>query len=69
VTVRAHDAFTADAWSKVMFILGPRDALALIRREKLTDFEVVWVDDKNQVVMTDGLKGAIQMLREPTPGP
>jgi hypothetical protein len=52
-----------------MFILGPRDALALIRREKLTDFEVVWVDDKNQVVMTDGLKGTIQMLREPTPGP
>jgi thiamine biosynthesis lipoprotein len=69
VTVRARDAFTADAWSKVMFILGPRDALPLIRREKLTDFEVVWVDDKNQVVMTDGLKGTIQMLREPTPGP
>ncbi|HEX8110932.1 MAG TPA: FAD:protein FMN transferase [Kofleriaceae bacterium] len=69
VTVRARDAFTADAWSKVMFILGPRDALELIRREKLTDFEVVWVDDKNQVVMTDGLKGTIQMLREPTPGP
>ena len=69
VTVRATDAFTADAWSKVMFILGPRDALALIKREKLTDFEVVWVDDQNQVVRTDGLNGVIQMLREPTPGP
>ncbi|HEU4726265.1 MAG TPA: FAD:protein FMN transferase [Kofleriaceae bacterium] len=69
VTIRARDAFTADAWSKVMFIMGPRDALELIKREKLTDFEVVWVDDKNQVVMTDGIKGAIRVHKEPTPGP
>ncbi len=69
VTVRARDAFTADAWSKVMFIMGPRDALELIKREKLTDFEVVWVDDKNQVVMTDGIKPEITVLKEPTPGP
>jgi thiamine biosynthesis lipoprotein len=68
VTVRAKDAFTADAWSKVMFIMGPKEALELIKREKLTDFEVVWVDDKNQVVMTDGMKGLLHMLREPTPG-
>jgi thiamine biosynthesis lipoprotein len=68
VTVRAKDAFTADAWSKVMFIMGPKDALELIKREKLTDFEVVWVDDQNQVVMTDGMKGVLHMLREPTPG-
>jgi FAD:protein FMN transferase len=69
VTVRAKDAFTADAWSKVMFILGPTDALDLIQREKLTDFEVVWVDDKNQVVKTDGMKGVLRVLRDPTPGP
>ena len=69
VTVRAKDAFTADAWSKVMFIMGPRDALELIKREKLTDFEVVWVDDKNQIVMTDGMKGVLRVLKEPTPGP
>jgi len=69
VTVRARDAFTADAWSKVMFIMGPRDALELIKREKLADFDVVWVDDKNQVVMTDGLRRVIHMLKEPTPGP
>ena len=68
VTVRAKDAFTADAWSKVMFIMGPTDALALIKREKLTDFEVVWVDDKNEVVMTEGLKDVVKMLKEPTPG-
>ena len=69
VTVRAKDAFTADAWSKVLFIMGPTEALALIKREKLTDFEVVWVDDKNEVVMTEGLKGVVKMLKEPTPGP
>ena len=42
--MRAKDAFTADAWSKVMFILGYTESLALIKREKLTDFEAVWVD-------------------------
>lgn len=69
VTVRAKDAFTADAWSKVMFILGPRVALELIKREKLADFEVVWVDDQNQVVMTDGIKSVLHRLKEPSPGP
>jgi thiamine biosynthesis lipoprotein len=68
VTVRAKDAFTADAWSKVMFILGPKDAEALIRREKLTDFEVVWVDDKNEVSMTKGLEGVLRIVKPPTPG-
>lgn len=69
VTIRARDAFTADAWSKVMFIMGPKASLELIKREKLTDFEVVWVDDKNQIVMTDGMKGVLRVLKEPTPGP
>jgi FAD:protein FMN transferase len=69
VTVRAKDAFTADAWSKVLFILGPEASLALIKREKLTDFEAVWVDDKNRIVMTDGIKADVQVLKEPTPGP
>ena len=69
VTVRAKDAFTADAWSKVLFILGPKEAQKLIVREKLTDFEVVWVDDKNEVTITSGLKPAVTILRKPTAGP
>jgi thiamine biosynthesis lipoprotein len=69
VTIRARDAFTADAWSKVMFILGPQPSRELIKREKLTDFEVVWVDDKNQVEMTDGIKPVLTVLKQPTPGP
>jgi thiamine biosynthesis lipoprotein len=69
VTIRAKDAFTADAWSKVMFIMGPKESLELIKKEKLTDFEVVWVDSDNQIVLTDGLKGVLNVLKEPTPGP
>ncbi|HEX2685888.1 MAG TPA: FAD:protein FMN transferase [Kofleriaceae bacterium] len=69
VTIRAKDAFTADAWSKVMFIMGHKDAIELVKREQLTDFEVVWVDDRNQIVITDGLKAVVQVLKQPTPGP
>ena len=69
VTIRARDAFTADAWSKVMFIMGPEDAMALIQREKLTDFEVVWVDGNNKIVMTDGIRHDLNVLTQPTPGP
>jgi thiamine biosynthesis lipoprotein len=69
VTVRAKDAFTADAWSKVMFIDGWKEGSAVIAREKLDDFEVVWVDDKNEVHATPGIQKDLQMLRQPTPGP
>ena len=68
VTIRARDAFTADAWSKVMFILGPQESLGVIQREKLEDFEVIWVDDQNQVVVTEKIKSAMLLQRKPTPG-
>jgi thiamine biosynthesis lipoprotein len=69
VTVRAKDAFTADAWSKVMFILGWKQAMKLIEREKLRDFEVVWVDDQNTVHMTKDIEKVIRIMKPPTPGP
>lgn len=68
VTIKAKDAFTADAWSKVMFILGPDEALKVIKREKLDDFEVVWVDDKNEIKLTPGFEKRLTILRPPTPG-
>ena len=68
VTIRAKDAFTADAWSKVMFILGPQEGNKVIQREKLEDFEVIWVDDQNQVVVTDKIKSVLLLQRKPTPG-
>jgi len=69
VTIRAHDAFTADAWSKVMFIYGWKEGMEIIRREKLDDFDVVWVDDKNEVHQTPGIAKDLTILHQPTPGP
>jgi len=69
VTIRAIDAFTADAWSKVVFILGWDETLKLIEREKLTDFEVVLIDDKNVVHMTKAVEKTVKLLKKtPTPG-
>jgi len=67
VTVRAHDAFTADAWSKVLFILGAQGAMDLVEKKK--DFDALWVDHQNKVHMSSGLKGLVHILHEPTPGP
>jgi thiamine biosynthesis lipoprotein len=69
VTIRAKDAFTADAWSKVMFIYGVDKGLQLIKDNKLDDFEVVWVDDKNTVHTTPGIDKDLKRLKEPTGGP
>jgi thiamine biosynthesis lipoprotein len=67
VTVLAKDAFTADAWSKVLFILGAKDAMPLV--EKMPDFEAVFVDADNKVHVSSGLTGKLKILTEPTPGP
>ncbi len=69
VTIRAKDAFTADAWSKVLFILGHKASLKLLKRQKLSDFEVVWVDAANAVHMTKGIEPALKVVKPPTPGP
>ncbi len=69
VTIRAKDAFTADAWSKVMFIDGWKLGLDVIKREKLDDFEVVWVDDKNEIHETPAIQKDVTIIRQPTPGP
>jgi thiamine biosynthesis lipoprotein len=68
VTIRAKDAFTADAWSKVMFIDGVELGEKMIKDNKLDDFEVVWVDDQNKVTVTPGIEKDLKRLKEPTPG-
>jgi thiamine biosynthesis lipoprotein len=67
VTVMAKDAFTADAWSKVLFILGADKAMPLV--EKLDDFEAAFVTADNQVVVSSGLDKKLQILEPPTDGP
>jgi FAD:protein FMN transferase len=69
VTIRAKDAFTADAWSKVMFIDGWQKGLEIIKQNKLDDFEAVWVDDKNQVHMTPEIQKVMIIKHPPTDGP
>jgi len=66
VTIMAKDAFTADAWSKVLFILGAKQAMPLV--EKLPNFEAVFVDDANRVIVSSGLLPTLKVLSEPTPG-
>ncbi|HVV83770.1 MAG TPA: FAD:protein FMN transferase [Kofleriaceae bacterium] len=66
VTIMAKDAFTADAYSKVLFILGPTDGLAFAA--KLPDFQAVFVDGDNHVTMSPGLEGVVKILHPPTPG-
>ncbi len=66
VTVLAKDAFTADAWSKVLFIMGWKRAMPLV--EKMPDFEAVFIDADNNVHVSSGLKGKLKILRPPTPG-
>jgi len=69
VTIRAKDAFMADAWSKVMFIAGWQEGLKIIEKYKLKDFEVVWIDDKNELHMTPVIEKELQLKKQPTPGP
>jgi thiamine biosynthesis lipoprotein len=70
VTIRAKDAFTADAWSKVLFILGPEKSAPLIEEldEELGGFDAVFVDHDNAVTVTKGLDGVLKILQPPTDG-
>ena len=67
VTVRAADAITADMWSTALFILGPDQGLALVK--KMPNLDAVFVGADNQVTVSPGLKGRIEILRQPSPGP
>ena len=80
MTIRAKDAFTADAWSKVLFILGPGKGIPLAAKLGL---QVVYVDKKNrirtsrgltviegetQAAIAAGLAGKLLLLHKPTDG-
>lgn len=82
VTVSAKDAITADAWSKPLFILGPERGMKLLKT--MPDLQAVFVDAKNQIHTTSGLKlvegdikkelaagldGKLLILKRPTDAP
>jgi len=67
VTIVATRAVVADGLSTGVFILGGREGLALI--ERLPEVEGVIVTDKNELLVSSGLKGRLVLLAKPTDAP
>jgi thiamine biosynthesis lipoprotein len=67
VTIVANSATVADGLSTGVFIMGPERGMALV--ERLPDVEAVIVSDRNDVLISSGLRGKIQMLGPPTDKP
>jgi thiamine biosynthesis lipoprotein len=67
VTIVARRAVLADGLSTGVFILGVNAGLALI--EKLPDVEGVIVSDKNEVLISSGLRGKVRIVAPPTDAP
>jgi thiamine biosynthesis lipoprotein len=66
VTVWAPDAFLADVIDDSIFILGPEEGLKLV--ESLDGVGAVIVDAKNQVIISERLKGKVRIQSAPTDG-
>jgi thiamine biosynthesis lipoprotein len=67
VTIVANRAVLADVLSTGVFILGPDEGMKLI--ERLPDVEGVIVTSDNEVLISTGLRGQVEMLRVPTNAP
>ena len=64
VTLVSNKAVMADALAKGVFILGPAEGMKLI--EQLPDIEGVIVTDDNDVMISSGLKGRVELLKKPS---
>lgn len=67
VTIVTDRAVLADALSTGVFVAGPDAGMALI--ERLPDVEGVIVTAENQVLVSSGLKGKLELLAPPTDAP
>ena len=67
VTIIADRAVTADLLSTGVFIMGPGDGMALI--ERLPNVEGVIVTAANEVLISSGLKGRVDLRGTPTDAP
>jgi thiamine biosynthesis lipoprotein len=65
VTIVATSAMLADALSTGVFILGPDQGMALV--ERLAEVEAVIVTAHNEVRLSTGMQGRLEILRRPTP--
>jgi len=67
VTIVAKHGAVADALSTGVFVMGPTAGMALV--ERLPDVEAVIVTDRNEVLVSSGLKGRVTILAQPTDAP
>lgn len=67
VTIVTNRATMADVLSTGVFIMGPDAGMRLI--EQLPDVEGVIVTAANQVLVSSGLQGRVEWLRQPTNQP
>ena len=67
VTIVSNLAVLADGLSTGVFLMGPDAGMALI--ERLPDVEGVIVSDKNQVLISSGLKDKLRSVGPPTDAP
>jgi FAD:protein FMN transferase len=66
VTIVSNSPVLADGLSTGVFILGPEKGMALV--ERLPDVEAVIVTDKNEVLVSSGLRGKFRQIAAPTDG-
>ncbi len=67
VTIIASRAIIADVLSTGVFIMGPDAGMALV--EKMPDVEAVIVTASNEVLLSSGLKGRVDVRGNPTDAP
>ena len=67
VTIVSNLAVLADGLSTGVFIMGPDAGMALI--ERLPDVEGVIVSDKNEVLISSGLRDKVRIVAPPTDAP
>jgi len=67
VTILTDRAIVADGLSTAVFLLGPKDGLALV--ERLPNVDAVIVTAANEVLITPRLKGRLELLASPTDAP
>jgi thiamine biosynthesis lipoprotein len=67
VTLVTPRAAIADALAKGVFVLGARDGMALV--ERLPEVEAVIVSDRNEVLVSTGLKNRVTLIANPTDAP
>jgi thiamine biosynthesis lipoprotein len=67
VTLVTPRAVIADALAKGVFVLGARDGMALV--ERLPGVEAVIVGDRNEVLVSTGLKNRVTLIANPTDAP